>query len=1027
MSSRGTFKAQAKRGRIFPVFGSVVKLVVAVALTAAVWSVALAAPGAATNDGVAVEVSRIGDATHLEFSGRAEWKYDLKRDKSGGDRLVLRLPSLKPEALAKLKSHNDALIRNVQVKTDGVDGAVEISFGIGAGTDYFDYIADQPSRLVVDFFPAEAKPQAQPEKPQPVQKARQPAIAEDDEEEDDEEESTFADKGPPKGLPAKKSARNPAGGDFVLVAKGELPQTKSVAEEISSHKDFKHGIFDGGDPEFRRFIVKDYEVREDAQIASRANFYLPFPMLELGNPQMKALIANPPAYEIVPGDTDENKEARVLLTLFAEKKRALFLKSADDFLKQHAKSPYDEIVRNMMADTYYELWRLEGDVADFDKATAQYLQLVEKYPTSPITPRTLLLLGYNFVERGDSFAALKAFQRFTRMNPKSKHIDRVNVAIAEAYLKLNRFDDTLGMLNQIEKEAKTDKGKEDAAFRKGDVFFKKKDYAEAIRQYKAATKAHPQAAARFPNAYYNTAEAEFVTHKYRDSIESYRQFVQRFPDHDHGGYAMTRMGELLGILGTDPKRAQGAFMESFFRYRATPGAGIARIRLLTSRMPEMKEKELANALFEIDGITQRYAYHPLPTHTDAKKKTGEAKEIDAKNEIAEVASQPNFIDDPTVEKNMLDDAPTRRKLELAGIDEFSTLLIADGLAARKEYDRSNAGLISFYQKNPQSPNRERFKQRIVRNMTEAIRVAVEKGDFIEALRRYSKESAGWLKNSERVDLVYYVAQAYEQAGVLKDSSTSYRETLKRLQAIKGGPSERERAVFERLPKPESVRLRLAAVAAKNKEFATAETELKAIPAQAVLSEPEQIERAEVSAEVAEARGQGESARKYLSELIAAWKGDPKLTSALHLRIARLNNQARRYKDADAHLRKILDYQADGAGISEEIHAGALEMRADVQVAMGKKSEAIKSYRELLVNYEAKRPLASVRYRLGQLLYDVGDLKGAETVWSELNGDKAGLWRRLAMEQMQSAKWQNEYKKYLDRIPAAADIRESETR
>jgi uncharacterized ferritin-like protein (DUF455 family) len=97
------------------------------------------------------------------------------------------------------------------------------------------------------------------------------------------------------------------------------------------------------------------------------------------------------------------------------------------------------------------------------------------------------------------------------------------------------------------------------------------------------------------------------------------------------------------------------------------------------------------------------------------------------------------------------------------------------------------------------------------------------------------------------------------------------------------------------------------------------------------------------------------------------------------------------------------------------------------VAMGKKADAIKSYRELLVNYESKRPLASVRYRLGQLLYDVGDLKAAETVWSELNGDKAGLWRRLASEQMQSAKWQNEYKKYLDRIPAAADIRETETR
>jgi predicted Zn-dependent protease len=145
------------------------------------------------------------------------------------------------------------------------------------------------------------------------------------------------------------------------------------------------------------------------------------------------------------------------------------------------------------------------------------------------------------------------------------------------------------------------------------------------------------------------------------------------------------------------------------------------------------------------------------------------------------------------------------------------------------------------------------------------------------------------------------------------------------------------------------------------------------------------------------------------------------------------------------LAKIIDWKKEeGSGVSDDLHAQALEMRADLLVTRGKRNEAIKGYRELLTQYEASRPLESVRYRLGQLLFQDGDLKGAEEVWGELRvakneaaggaaaagaaganaPKKESLWQKLATEQMQSAKWQNEYKKYLNRIPAAAELRES---
>lgn len=1011
-----------------------------------------------------VELSRIGDATHLEFTGASEWKYTLKRDAEKSDRVTLRLRGLRPEAAHRLKAMNDSLIKGVQVDDQAIDESTEVTFQVSANADFFDYISDQPSRLIIDFFPKDDAPKAKPEvkksatnaantevkkneaagklpektKVAAKPKTPSPAAKDDDDQEEDDGDAVADNE--------SYSGRRPAGTDLAIanVQKSVLPPAPSLAEKISSKKDFQHGIFDGGDPEFRRFMVKDYEFKEESVIASRANFYLPFPMLELGNPQLKAIFDAPPIYEIVANETRENKEARVLLQLFSNKQRALFLKTASEFLANYPNGKYDEIVRYMVADAHYDIWRGSASVQDFETAMNHYLALAEKYPESPMTPRTLLLMGYSYVDRGDSFGALKVFQRFVRQSPNSKQGDRVQISIAEAYLKLNRFDDALQLLDQIEKNGKTQKGREEAAFRKGDVFFRKKDFANAAANYRGAVSRLPAAESRFPNAWYNIAESEFNLKKYRESLESYRQFLQKFPDHEHGGYAMTRMGELLGILGAGPSRAGGAFRESFFRYRATPGAGVARIRLLASRMPEMKEKELSAALSEIDEITKRYSERVQPEQKVAKaeaekkpEKTAEepAKPAEGGHEGGASAGGHEAggheavaeVDEKGPLKRLTPkegEDPTRKRPVLPGIDEFSELLISDGHTMRGEYDTATKKLISYYQKNPTSPNLDKFKTRIVNNISDSIHTAVGRGDFLDALRRYSKNTSGWLKNNGRIDLRYDIGRAYEQAGVFKEAETTYNEALTRLNAIKGKKEEREFQVFEKLPKEEQIELRLAAVKAKDDDFAGAEAHLKKIQKVAALTPAEQIERAEVSAQVAEARGQTDAARKYLEELIAAWQAEPQLTSPLHLRIARLQEGARNYKVADQHLAKIIEWRKqDEDKVSDEVHAQALELRADIAVKRGRRSEAVKLYTNLLETYEPKRPLASVRYRLGQVLYQNGDLKGAETTWGGLKGEKDGLWQRLASEQMQGAKWQNEYKKYLNRIPAAADLRD----
>jgi tetratricopeptide (TPR) repeat protein len=998
---------------------------------------------------VSVEISRIGDASHFEFNGARDWNYELKRQTQQGQ-VVLRMPGLKAESVTRLRGYADGLIKGISIQEEAVDGATVLTFQLVEQADFFDYLTEQPSRLIVDFFPKNAPSE---QSPSGTDQSKKQGAAQ----EHRASQSGAGETSKQIGMDERK----PAGSDFIIVkktpsklpAKSNLKNESNVVEADSANDQERHGIFDGGDPEYRRFTMKDYELRDDAIIASRANFYLPFPMLKIDFPQLRTLVASPPSYEIIPNDTRENKEARVLATLFSTGRKALLFKTADEFLKKHPNSDYEEIIRYMIADSLFSFWLKEGQKAetDFEKAMNEYHLLIEKYPKSPATPRTLLLMGYSYMARGDAFAAVKIFQKFMRMYPESKHTHAVKIAIAESYLRINRFVEAAALLDEVERTPSAGKYRFEAAFRKGDALFTRGDWPGAISAYQEVLKKYPKVVSEYPNALYNIAEAEFTQGKYREALNAYRQFLEKFPDHRHGGYAMTRIGEIMGILGAGEKRAQGAFIESAYRYRGTPGAGIARIRALTGRMPDMKDKELASALREVETITLRYANRPDVTKAclladaklakenaghsggasgakdDQKTENSDAKE--GQEGAAIVAKGPEALDGK-YGKIALDDIcqrpedKTERNLELPGIEEFSTLLIADGRKARGEHAKATEELIEYYQKYPQAPNKDKIKARIALNMTESIRNEVEQNDFLEALRMWSKNSSGWLKNTDRIDVRSYVGKAFEQAGVYKEAETYYRDVLKKLAGL--SPEQvRSKKIFERLPSPEQIHLRLAAVAAKGSQFSESEAHLKNITSANNLNPNEQIEFAEISAEVAEARGQSEKARRFLTNLLATWKGEPKLTAPLHLRIAKLHLKTRNFKACDENISEVLKLKAAGLGVSDELHASALELRGDAYLAAGKTQAAVQAYEELLATYESRRPLGSIRYRVGQVLYDGGDMLGAQKTWSDLKPDRDGMWAKMAEEKMQDAKWQSDYKKYLNRIPAASNIRENQ--
>ncbi len=909
---------------------------------------------------VQADISHLGDTAHLEFKGLKNWRYELQKD--GSKKIVLSIPPIDQVSLTRMQGFHDSLVHGVQVNKHGNDGNYQITFELAQqDVESFDYLTDDPSRLIVDFYrrtePEAKKPQptaVAPVKVQPKAKVKAKAAEKDDDEDD---EDYVAAAKPAVAQPTRK----PAGDEFLSV---DAP--KSAKNE---NMNLKFGIFDGGDDNYDRFRIKDYEVREEAIIQSRQNIYLPFPMLKMQVSQLGKLMEEQPEYVIRAKDSRENKEARLLLTLFDRKRYAVFLKTYDYFMGRYRESEYAEILKCLAAHVHLVRWKEAGKAPEFEDARALYSELVQKYPESPLREHNYLILGFALMERGEALATLQTFQGFIRTYPTSPEIPLVRSAAAEAFMILRKYDEAASEYAQILKDFPKTPYAQEARYRMGDVAFAKGDYSEAIRTYEAAIKDLPAQEKVFPNAGFNMAEARFQQKDFKKSLNNFIQFVNLFPTHDHGGYALTRIGELLGVLGADQRRVMGAFLESYFRFPNHPGAKVARIRMLSQQMKGMKPKELKKALEEIQ--------------------------------------------DASV------------KLDLRGIKQFTTLMAAEGLTHRGEYKTAIENLVGYYQKNPTSANLDTIKSRIRRNIASELKEEVDRGEVMKALEFYSQYQNTWLKNSDRIDVPFYLAGAYERAGAFSEAESIYHDTLRQRQAIAGTEAEKEKKVEEHLPSVASLNLRLASTLAQDRNYIDAYQQLKAIGPASTLSPAETVERVQLSALISEQRNEPARAREALSELAEKWQGDPNLLAPVELHLAQAYLKLGDPKHAEAHAEKVLQAAAAAPStegevenpIAEKVLSDAYQVKAQAQVEQKKEMAAVETYQKLLDRFEDKMALGSVRYKVGQILFDRGDLKGAHDVWQRLEGSKNDLLWKVGKEKLDQSQWQADYNKYIKRIPA----------
>ncbi|MBS1958642.1 MAG: tetratricopeptide repeat protein [Bdellovibrionales bacterium] len=273
------------------------------------------------------------------------------------------------------------------------------------------------------------------------------------------------------------------------------------------------------------------------------------------------------------GDSEEARMVRLALKLSRENKYALVVKTIDFFKKEYPKSIYLDEMKFLKASAFYRLG-LE------DQGREQISDLAKGARGTEAGLQAAAFIAVQSFRKEEWLTALEAFMNIKREFPKHALTWLFRYGIAECLYEIKQSEQAATEYEWIAKNAPKAAIRAEAMFKLGDINYDRNQFAQAIQAYSANIKKNPEAVSQYPAVVLNLAEAYFQLEEYPRAEREYAHYLDVGRTQPNAWRAHLRMAEIQNIHKPIDAETEKSYIDTINKYPMTPGAVVARMRLL---------------------------------------------------------------------------------------------------------------------------------------------------------------------------------------------------------------------------------------------------------------------------------------------------------------------------------------------------------------------------------------------------------------------------------------------------------------
>ncbi len=264
---------------------------------------------------------------------------------------------------------------------------------------------------------------------------------------------------------------------------------------------------------------------------------------------------------------------RLALKLSRDNQHALSLKTVEFLEKQYPRSKFRNEMAFLKAN---DLFRLGLE----DQGREIIRDLSKRARGSEVGLQSAGFLAAQSFEKKEWLAALESFLALKKEMPKHPLLWLFRYGVAESLYQIRQTEQAVEEFEWLSKNAPKAEIRAEGAFKSGDALFERGQFAQAATLYESAIRKHEKALAHYPLVLLNLGEAYFQLEESERSLRAYRRFLELGRNQPAAWKASLRVAEITAMNENVNARAEAAFIETINRYPLSPGAWVARLRLL---------------------------------------------------------------------------------------------------------------------------------------------------------------------------------------------------------------------------------------------------------------------------------------------------------------------------------------------------------------------------------------------------------------------------------------------------------------